>query len=443
MKKNIIIFFVLLGTISQAQVKKWTLPECVEYALENNITIRQSELDLEETELNKKDALGNFFPSLNLNTSHRWNIGLTGDPVSGTNVNATTQTSQIGIGSNVDIFRGRQNINQMHRANLEILSRQYQLDDMKDDISLFVANAFLQILFNKEQLKVLKGQQEISSQEFNRTNDLVEAGALPKGDLLEIQATIASQEQQIVNSENALQISKINLAQIMLIDDYENFDIEDVEYSVPPSSILNETPNIIFEKAKETRYDIKIAETSVEIAEQNLKINKGALYPSLTGFYNFGTSYFYNKLNPDRASFKDQISDNKGHSLGLQLNVPIFNGLSTSNNVKRNEVNVERTKNRLEQASLDLQTTVYQAYNDTKGASKAYEAAIKTLEAREEAFKYSQERYNVGLLNAFDYSQSQNRFEAAQSEVIRTKYDYIFKLKVLEFYFGIPITDIN
>ncbi|MDU8886622.1 TolC family protein [Yeosuana sp. MJ-SS3] len=443
MKKNFIIFFVLLGIISQAQVKKWTLPECVEYALENNITVKQSELDLEETELNKKDAFGNFLPSLNLNSSHRWNIGLTGDPVSGTNVNATTQTSQIGIGTNVDIFRGRQNINQMHRANLEILSRQYQLDDMKDDISLFVANAFLQILFNKEQLKVLRGQQQISSQEFKRTTDLVEAGALPKGDLLEIQATIASQEQQIVNSENALQISKINLAQIMLIEDYENFDIEDVEYTIPPSSILNESPNTIFEKAKETRYDIKIAKTSVEIAEQNLKINKGALYPSLTGFYNFGTSYFYNKLNPTLPSFKDQISDNKGHSLGLQLNVPIFNGLSTSNNVKRNQVNVERTKNRLEQASLDLQTSIYQAYNDTKGASKAYEAAIKTLEAREEAFKYSQERYNVGLLNAFNYSQSQNRFEAAQSEVIRTKYDYIFKLKVLEFYFGIPITDIN
>jgi len=443
MRKHIIIFFVLIVAISQAQVKKWTLEECVNYALENNISIKQSTLDLKEVELNKKDAFGNFLPTFNLNSSHRWNIGLTGDPVSGTNINATTQTSQIGIGSNVDIFRGKQNINAMHQANLQILASQYQLDDMKDDISLFIANAFLQILFNKEQLKVLQSQQKISNQELIRTTDLVEAGSIPKGDLLEIQATIASQEQQIVNSENALLISKINLAQIMLIEDYANFDIEDIEYVVPPSNILNESPDAIFEKAKETRYDIKIAETNVEIAEKTLKIFKGGLLPSLTGFYNFGTSYFYNKLNPLAPSFKDQISDNKGHSLGLQLNVPILNGFSSSNNVKRNEVNVERNKNQLEQTKLDLETSVYQAYSDTNGAVKAYDAAQKTLEARQEAFNYSQERYNVGLLNAFDFSQAQNRYEAAQSEVIRTKYDYIFKLKVLEFYFGIPITEIN
>ena len=137
------------------------------------------------------------------------------------------------------------------------------------------------------------------------------------------------------------------------------------------------------------------------------------------------------------------ISDNKNHNFGLQLSIPIFNGFAAKNNVSRSKVNFERSKNLLEQANLDMETTVYQAYNDTKGALKAYEAALKTLAARQEAYNYSKERYNVGLLNAFDFSQSQNRFEAAQSEVIRTKYDYIFKLKVLEFYFGIPITELN
>ena len=139
----------------------------------------------------------------------------------------------------------------------------------------------------------------------------------------------------------------------------------------------------------------------------------------------------------------DQFSLNDGYNYGFALTIPIFNGFSVRNNVKRNKVNVERSKYQLEQANLDIETNVYQAYNDARGSLKAYEAAQKTLIAREEAFNYSKERYSVGLLNAFDYNQSQNRFEAAQSEVIRTKYDYIFKLKVLEFYFGIPITDIN
>ncbi|WP_283637557.1 TolC family protein [Aquaticitalea lipolytica] len=442
MKKSIFILFVLIGMASQAQVKKWTLRECVDYALENNISIKQSELDVKTSEINKKDAFGNFLPSLNASVSHSWSIGLGQDPVTFDAVNSTTRNLSGGISSGIDIYAGLRNINQLHRSNLGILASQYQLDKMKDDISLFVANSFLQILFNKEQLKVLQAQHEVSKQELSRTNELVEAGVLPRGDLLEIQATIATQEQQIVNAENAILISKIQLAQILLIEDYKNFDTADVDYEVPPTNILNESPEAIVEKAKETRYDIKIAETNSKMAEYDLKIAKGAMQPTLRGSYSFSSNYFTSGLF-DTPDFESQISDNKNHNFGLQLSIPIFNGFAAKNNISRSKVNFERSKNLLEQANLDMETTVYQAYNDTKGALKAYEAALKTLAARQEAYNYSKERYNVGLLNAFDFSQSQNRFEAAQSEVIRTKYDYIFKLKVLEFYFGIPITELN
>ncbi len=442
MKIFSILFLILFGLSSQAQIKQWTLPECVAYALENNITIKQSELDVKETSINKKDVIGNFLPTVNGSASHSWSKGLSQDPVTFDAVSATTKTLSGGISSNISIFNGLRNLNQLHRSNLQILASKYQLDDIKDDISLFVANSFLQILFNKEQLKVLQSQQEVSNQELKRTSDLVEAGALPKGDILEIQATLASQEQQIVNTENSILISKINLAQIMLIADYENFDIVDVDYEVPPTSILNESPQTIFYKAQESRNEIKIAETNLEIAKDNLKIFRGGLLPSLSGFYSFNTNYFTSELF-DTPSFTSQISDNKRHNFGLQLNIPMLNGFAQKNNVGRNKINVERSKNQLEQVRLNLETKVYQSYNDTKGALKAYEAALKTLEARNEAFKYSQERYNVGLLNAFDFSQSQNRLEVAQSEVIRTKYDYIFKLKVLEYYFGVPITTLN
>ncbi|MGM5468853.1 TolC family protein [Flavobacteriaceae bacterium LMO-SS05] len=442
MKKTIFFFFTLLAVNVFAQNKKWTLKDCVDYALEHNISIKQSELDLTQSEINKKDAIGNFLPTLNGSTSHSWSIGLGQDPVTFNAVNSTTKNLSFGVGSSLNIYNGLRDMRELHRSNLQILASQYRLDNMKDNISLFVANSFLQILFNKEQLKVLIGQQEVSNQEYLRTKDLVDAGALPKGDLLEIQATLAGQEQQVVKAENAILISKIQLAQLLLIPDYQAFDIVDVDYQVPPSVIMNESPETIVDKAKETRYDIKIAETNTEIAKDNLKIARGALQPTLSGSYNFGSNYFTSQLF-DTPDFETQISDNKSHNFSLRLNIPIFNGFASSNNVKRNEVNYERSKNALEQAKLDMETSVYQAYNDTKGALKAYEAAQKSLLAREEAFNYARERYNVGLLNAFDFNQSQNRFEAAQSEVIRTKYDYIFKLKVLEFYFGIPIIDIN
>ena len=442
MKKVIFILLVLSTIKIQAQDHKWTLRACVDYAIENNISIKQSELDLKTSEYNKKDAIGNFLPSLNGSVNHSWSIGLGQDPVTFNAVNSTTKNLSGGISSSLDIYKGLQNINQLQRSKLQLLASQYQLDDMKDNISLSVANSFLQILFNKEQYKVLLTQHEISQEELSRTEELVNAGSLPKGDLLEIQATLASQEQQLVNAQNAIFLSKIQLAQILLIKDYKNFDIVDTEYDVPNTFILNESPEAIINKAKETRYNIKIAENNTKIANYNLKIARGALQPSISGSYNFGTNYFTSQLF-DTPDFETQISDNKSHNFSLRLNIPIFNGFSSRNNVKRSQVDFDRSKYQLEQANLDLETNVYQAYNDAKGALKAYEAAQKTLNARQEAYNYSKERYNVGLLNAFDYNQSQSRFEQAQSDVVRTKYDYIFKLKVLEFYFGVPITDIN
>lgn len=471
-----IIFFLFLGIASQAQVKKWTLQECVAYALENNISVKQSELDLKTAEINKKDAVGNFLPTLNASANHSWNIGLNQNITTGILENLTTQFTSFGLNSSVDIYAGLRNINQLHRSNLTILANQYQLDKMKDDISLLVANSFLQILFNKEQLKVLQAQQAVSEQQLERTQNLVDAGSLPRGDLLEVQATIASQEQQIVNAENAILLSKVSLAQTLLIKDYKNFDTADIDYDVPVTNILNETPETIIAKAKEERYEIKIADANSKLAEYDLKIAKGALQPTLSGFYSYSTRASYTdrivgaELDPNTptnqigvvestgeavvapnfrgvignaAPLFDQFSLNDGHNFGLQLSIPILNGFSASNNVGRNRVNLERAKFQLEQANLDLETNVYQAFNDAQGAMKAYEAAQKTLTARQEAFNYSQERYNVGLLNAFDFSQSQNQLETAQSEVIRTKYDYIFKLKVLEFYFGIPISELN
>jgi len=204
MKKSIIILFLLFGVLTQAQVKKWTLKECVEHALEKNINIKQAELDLDQSEINKKDAFGNFLPSFNTSASHSWNIGLNQDLTTGVLRNQTTQYTSFGVSSNVDIFKGLQNINRLHVSNLAILSSQYQLENMKNDISLFVANSFLQVLFNKEQIKVLNSQLEVTTKESERTQELIDAGVIPSGDLLEVQATLSSQEQQLVVAENAL-----------------------------------------------------------------------------------------------------------------------------------------------------------------------------------------------------------------------------------------------
>jgi outer membrane protein len=308
---------------------------------------------------------------------------------------------------------------------------------------LAVANAYLQVLSNKESLKVFRAQYAVTEQDLVRTKELVDAGVVPRGDLLEIEATAANQEQQIVNGENQVLISRIGLAQLLQIRDYENFDIADEEFDIPPSNILDNSPKTIFDKALTFRNDIKFSLSNVELAQKDLQIAKGAVYPTLGAFFNYGTRYsseFRDPVTFNRIAFADQLYLTDGIAYGLQLNIPVFNGFSVNNNIKRAKIGVERSRLQLEQDKLDLETNINQAYVDVKSFSKAYEAAQKTLDARRLAYNYSKERFDVGLMNAFDFSQSQSRVDNAEAELIRTKYDYIFRLKVLEFYFGLPIT---
>lgn len=438
MKNIVLTSLIALCTFSVfSQNKKWNLEEAVAYAIENNISIKQSELEVAQADIQKDDAIGRFLPSLNASGSLNSNTGANINPVTNSFENTTFTSFTTGFQSNLTLFDGLRNIRQFQRAKLDQIAAQYRLGQMKDDISLFVANAYLQILFEKENLKIIRSQIQITKDQLQRTNELVDAGVVPRGDLLEIKSTLASDEQRIVRAENQIRIALINLAQILLIKDYENFDIADTEYEVPLNTIMEKTVSEVAQAAKETRYEIKIAEQNLDIAEKNLQIAKGAYYPTLSAFAGYNTRWADNDFLG--RNFITQFYENDGTFIGAQLQVPIFNGFGVRNNVKRNKLNIELANFRKEQAELDLESNVYQAYTDAQGALKAYEAALAAEEAQQLAYDYSRERFEVGIINSFEFSQALSRFENAQSEVIRTKYDYIFKLKLLELYFGISL----
>lgn len=478
MKKISLLTLLLFATfLATAQEnKKWTLQECVNYALENNISIKQSELDIELSELTKKDAIGNFLPNINASASNSWNTGLTQNVTTGILQTQTTRNFSAGVTASLNLFDGLRNFKELQRAKISQLSSQYRLEKMQDDITLFVADAYLQVLFNKQNLEVLKSQNEVTKEQLERTEQLVDAGSLPKGDLLEIEATFADERQRIIVAKNNIRISLISLAQTLLIKDYENFDIVERDYNVFGSELLNTPVNQVVETAKEERAEIKIAETNRELAQKDVELARGAYYPSLGAFFNYNTresgmgrivDVRPDEDNPTRQigfveetgaavvapntvstigsplPFFEQLQRNDGISYGVQLNIPIFNGLSTRNQVRRNQVNVKRAEYELEQAKLDLEANVYQAYVDAEGAFEAYEAALVAANAQEQSFEYATQRFDVGLSNAFEFSQAKLRYENSQSEVLRTKYDYIFKLKVLELYFGVPVTDLK
>lgn len=435
--KKIVLFLLLVGIQLSAQEKKWTLTECVDYAIKNNISVQQSELDLKTSEVEKMEAIGGFLPTLNTNANYSINTGASINPVTNQFQNQTFKSFSASANSSITLFNGLANWKTLQRTKLNKIANSYRLDKMKDDIALSVANSYLQILFNKEQLKVLINQNLITKENLIRTQDLIDAGSLPAGDIFELQATDATQQQQIISTENTLLISKIALCQMLLINDYATFDISDEVIDLPLTDLSNENPQTIFEKAKESVNDIKIALSNVDIAKKDISIARSSYLPTLSAFVGYNTRW--SESTP--FNFIDQLSLFDGTAVGFQLNVPVLNGLSTRGRVQRAKINQVRSELQLKQAELDLETNVYQAYNDVINARKSYQAAQKTLEARKQAFNFSKERYEVGLLNTFDFSQASIAYDNAQSEVLRTKYDYIFRIKILEFYFGIPLIE--
>ena len=447
-----------------------SLEECVEMAIEKNISIKQSILEIENAAVDYSNAIGNFLPNFNAQSSHSWNVGLNQNITTGLLENLTTQFSSLGGNIGIDIYKGLQNVNQLHRANLNILAKQYQLDDMIDDTKLLVANSYLQVLFNFEVLNTQKSQLIIAKEQLKRTTSLIKAGVLPGGDLFEIEANLASQEQAIIQAENNFILSKISLAQLLQISDYDNFNVVFEDLDIPFSQILEENPKSIFEKALTFRNDIKLGIVNIDIAEKDIELAKGSLQPVLRGFYSYsnragysdrliGTGDYYfapigtvlssgetvvreveNRITASPLSISDQFKYNEGQNYGLSLNIPIFNGFAAKNSVKKAKINLERTKNNFERQKLDLESQINQAYNDARGSFKFYEASIKTVKSRKIAFNNTQNRFQAGVMNSFDFVQAKQRYEQSLSDQIRAKFDYVFKLKVVEFYFGIPLT---
>lgn len=446
-KISIYTLFMLFTVVNSFSQKKWTLQECVDHAIENNVSIKQIELDNKLAEIDQKDAYGNFLPNLNASASHSWNVGLNTNITTGILENQTTQFTSMGASASVDIYRGLQNQNRFRRSKLALISSQYQHLKMEEDVALNVVNAYLQVLFNKETIKVQKQQYQTDSLQLIRSNALVDAGMIPSGDLFDMKATVATNKQRIIEAEYALLVSKMSLAQLLQLESFKEFDIADVEYDFEPNTIFFESPESIYYKARNERTELKIAENNVQIAEKDIEIAKGARLPSLVGYYSFSSRVSYAKI-PDGMggemkppSFLDQFDMYKGHNFGLQLNIPIFSGFAIQNNIERSRVNLEKTKLALEQTELDLERNIYTAYSDAKGAMETYLATVEMLKAREEAFRYTKERYENGMATSFDYNQAQTLLVNTKSDLLRTKYDYLFRTRILEFYFGIPLVN--
>lgn len=426
-----LIYLFLLPAIGYSQ-HLWTLDECISYALEHNISVQQSAVDLKATDIDLLQARGAFLPLVNASAQYGLNEGKNVNPVTNQYENQFFQSASGSVNVELTLFNGLQNWRKLQQAKLNGVAAQYQLDKMKDDIVLSLINAYLEVLSQKEKLKVLQAQLEVSKQSAARTRDLIAAGSLPKGDVYEADATVLGQEQEIIATENALFIAKMGLAQLLLLKEYQSFDVADLPLEGENTDILNRSPQEIYAKAKEVMREVKIAEANVALAESSLKVSRSGYTPRLSAQWGYNTRW--SKSQPEE--FWKQLDANKGMFAGLSLNIPILNGFNTLGSVKRQQLNLLKSQFAKEQAELTMEKNIYEAYTDAASAKKLYEASEKTAEAKRQSFAYAEERHKVGLMTTFDYNQAKYQEEKAETDAIAAKYKYLFKVKVLEYYFA-------
>ena len=442
-KKLLLLFPFLLVSILSYSQKKWTLKECVDHALKNNIQVKINELNVQVAEKDVKSNKANFLPSVNASTGGSLNFGSTFDPVSNDRVSTTTFGGSLSLGVSYNIFNGFRNLNTYKQAKLGVERSKLDLEVIENDIALRVVNTYLNVLFAKENLEVAKFQADISKKQIERAQAQFDTGSIPKGDLLNIQSTAANDAQSVVSQENGLNIALLNLSQLLQVE-YEGFEVASIEIGSPSAALLYSSSNEVYQKALKNRPEIERAKLNIQNSELGIEVARSGYLPSISTSANIGSNYGFNLDLPpgfSNTGLFTQLDNNLGYGLGFNISIPVFNGFRNDASVERSKIQKLISENNLEIEKLSLKQTIEQAFLDAKAAAKTFEAASISLESQNEAFKNAQASYEYGPITRFDYDQVRNRLVNAESALIRAKFDYIFKTKVLKFYYGENILD--
>ncbi len=466
------LFIVILGfqTVSPAQ-EKWSLEKCITYALENNLQIKMQELSKQSNEAGYLKNKMNFLPTLNANANQGYTLGRSIDALTNEFAESNVRSNNFALSSNWDIFGGLQNVNNLRQSYYTLQAGLMDLEKAKNDVALNVASFYLEILLAEELYQVAINQRDLSQIQVDRTKKLYQAGSVAQGNYLEMESQLASDEMQLVTAQNSLDLAKLSLVQLLELGINDSIDIEKPVLADPDTVFPTINPQQVYEEAKRNLPNMKSVEFKMLAAEKGLAAARGYRSPrlSLSGTFATGYSsqrqsitdimldtpyisgyvddgsgnqlpvYTYNyKYNYKTTDFNQQLKDNVSKSLSVNLTIPIFNNWQANNAVSTAKINALNAKYQYDVANNQLVKEIRQVYNDAVAAYKKYIASKKAEKATSESFKYTEQRFNVGLANTYDFNLSKTNLIKAQSEAVKSKFEYIFKLKILDFYSGKP-----
>jgi len=468
---SIILYFAASAQPSSKQtVKIWSLQDCIDYALANNIQVKQQQLNEQLAKINLVESRFSMTPVLQGAVQHGYNYGRTLDYFTNEFATSTVQTDNFYLSSSVTVFNGFQLLNTIKQNRINLQASQYDLDKMMNDISLNIATAYLQILYNIELLNNAQNQLDVTKQQVERTKQLVTVGTAAKGDLLTLEAQAASEDLNVVTSQNTLDLSYLSLTQMLNLPSPDSFKIAIPKIDVSLESAVLLTQEQVFAFAVNTQPEIKSAELKVKSSEEGLTIARGMRSPSISLNGSLGTGYSGDSkqiagtptlagfdtigftehtndpvlqplvnYNEETVPFNDQIKQNFNKSISLSLTMPILNGWRTDAAISKAKIAIQSAQYTLQTTKNSLFQSIQQAYADATAARNKYKSSQKSVDAMKESFKYSEQRYNVGLVNSVDYDDAKNKLAEAESNLLQAKYEFVFRLKILDFYMGKPI----
>ena len=469
MQKVIRFVFCLLFMPCLAYSQKvWTLQECIQHALENNIQIKQVALNKDLADVDKEQALAGMFPTLNAGASHNYYFGRSVDPTTYEFTNNEIRTNSFSLTSSLVIFEGFRLQNALRQSSLNYLSAKYDLEKIQNDVSLNVVTFYLQVLYNKDLLKQAQEQVDAGKIQKDRITEMEKLGAASRGNLLDIEAQYASDELRMVNAQSQYDQAMLSLIQLLELESTSGFSIDTVSIPVPDVDVSSLNISTVYDAALKTQPEIKSSEYKVESARKGLSIARGGLYPRLSLNGSISSNYsssgqslaslaydttligYTQSLEPvytldaiptfKDTPFRDQLDENLSKSVGLSLVIPIFNGWATRSAIRRSKISWQQAQLNHESTQKTLFKNVQQAVNDVITAGNRLTAAKKSEEALNQSYRFNLQKFDLGMLNIYDFLLSKNNYTKAQADLLQAKYDLIFRIKVLDFYQGKPLT---
>ena len=433
MKKLLLIISIVTLSFGGRAQKAWTLEECVDYAMEHNVTILQSIISHNSAEYQYKMAKNAWLPTVSANASQSFGFGQS-PSYNGVYVSDNSTSTSFGISLGMPLFNGLSLYNQMKSSSLEMNASKKDLEAAKYDLKLLIMSYYMQVVYNKELKSIAEKQLTLTQEQHGKTQQLYELGKVPQSDVYESAAQVATAKSSLVQAENNLMLSILDIVQALELDDMEGFDVVEPQEFNPIESAMLPSQESTYEFALNHQPRMEAANMRLEKAEYDIKSSKSSWYPSLSFFAGYSNGY-YKYFNQDyNQPFDEQISNNGRTSFGVSLNVPIFNAMQTKYRVEQTKLSIENQELAINTEKKQLKKEIQQAYYNALAAEQKYKAAEETYQSAQIAYDFSRESFEAGRATLLELNESKNRLFKSESEMLQAKYEYLYRVEVLDFY---------